>query len=95
MKKFIHKLRNRKEEERRHILHITVFVLALFMVLLWTFSLGRSITSKETKIKVNQDLKPFSVLKDDLVGGINSIKGTNTPNTNTNTNTNTSNTNTE
>ena len=84
MKKIIHKLRNRSEEERRHILHITVFILALFMILLWTFSLGRSITSKETKTKINQDLKPFSVLKDDLVGGINSIKGTNSSsNTNT------------
>ena len=76
MKKFIHKLRNRKEEERRHILHITVFILALFMVLLWTFSLGRSITSKETKTKINQDLKPFSVLKDDLIGGIKNVGGT-------------------
>jgi len=76
MKKIIHKLRNRSEEERRHILHITTFVLALFMIILWTFSLGRSITSKETKVKVKQDLKPFSVLKDNLVGGYKSIEGT-------------------
>ena len=87
MKKIIHKLRNRPEEERRHILHITVFILALFMILLWTFSLGRTITSKETKVKMQQDLKPFSILKDDLVGGYNSIKGTNSGNTNTTNNT--------
>ena len=83
MKKIIHKLRNRSEEERRHILHITIFILGIFLILLWTFSLGRTIVSKDTKIKVQQDLKPFSVLKDNLVGGYNSIKGTDTPSTNT------------
>jgi hypothetical protein len=83
MKKIIHKLRNRPEEERRHILHIIVFVLALFMILLWTFSLGKSIANKDTKIKIQQDLKPFSVLKDNLVGGYESIKGTGSSNTNT------------
>ena len=77
MKKIIHNLRNRPEEQRRHILHIAIFILGLFMILLWTFSLGKSIGSPETKVKINQDLKPFSVLKDNLVGGINSIGGTN------------------
>jgi hypothetical protein len=76
MKKVIHRLRQRSEKERRHILHITVFILALFLILLWTFSLGRSIGNKETKIKIKQDLKPFSVLKDNLVGGIKSVGGT-------------------
>ena len=75
MRKIIHKLRNRSEEERRHILHIAIFILTLFMILLWTFSLGRSITDTDTKIKVNQDLKPFSVLKDNLVGGYQSMEG--------------------
>jgi hypothetical protein len=76
MKKIIHKLRNRSEAERRHILHITTFALGLFLIVLWTFSLGRSITSKETKVKVQNDLKPFTVLKDSLVGGYKSIGGT-------------------
>ena len=75
MRKIIHKLRNRPEEERRHILHIVTFVLALLIILLWTFSLGKSVASKETKVKIQQDLKPFSVLKDNLVGGYNSIGG--------------------
>lgn len=73
MRKIIHKLRNRPEEERRHILHIVTFVLGLFMILLWTFSLGKDISSKETKVKIKQDLQPFSVLKDNLVGGYKSI----------------------
>ncbi len=95
MKKIIHKLRNRSEEERRHILHIATFILGIFMVILWTFSLGRSVTSTETKKKVQQDLKPFSVLKDDIVGGYQNIKGTTGSFTNTNSDTNTDNTNTE
>ncbi|MEI7765248.1 MAG: hypothetical protein WCI93_01535 [bacterium] len=81
MKKIIHKLKNRSEEERRHILHITTFILALFLVALWTLSLGKSISNPDTKVKIKQDLKPFSVLKDNLVGGFNSIKGTNTTDT--------------
>ena len=84
MKKIIHKLRNRPEEERRHILHITTFVLALFVILLWTFTLGKSVTSKETKVKIKQDLKPFSALKDNMVGGYKSIIESNSSgNTNT------------
>jgi hypothetical protein len=69
MRKIIHRIKQKSEEERRHILHITVFILALFLIALWIFSLGRTITNKDTTIKVNQDLKPFSVLKDNLVGG--------------------------
>lgn len=83
MKKIIHKLRNRSEEERKHILHITVFILGLFMILLWTFSLGKSIANKDTKVKIKQDLKPFSALKENLVGGFNSIKGTDSSSTST------------
>ena len=74
MKKIIHKLKNRSEEERRHILHITTFVIAIILVFLWTLSLGRTISSPDTKVKIKQDLKPFSVLKDNLVGGYESMK---------------------
>ncbi len=74
MKKIIHKLKNRSEEERRHILHITTFVLAIILVFLWTLSLGRTISSPDTKVKIKQDLKPFSALKDNLVGGYESMK---------------------
>jgi hypothetical protein len=75
MKKIIHHLRKQSEEDRRHILHITIIVVGIIMILLWSLSLGKSIASPKTKEKVKQDLKPFSVLKDSIVGGINSIKG--------------------
>jgi len=73
MRKFIHKLRQKPEEERRHILHIITFIAAIIMIILWTYSLGKSLTSPETKVKIKQDLKPFSVLKDNIVGGYKNI----------------------
>ncbi len=45
------------------------------MVLLWTFSLGRTITNPDTKTKIKQDLKPFSALQKDVVGSFNGING--------------------
>lgn len=73
MRKIIHKLRQKPEEERRHILHILIIIAAIIMIILWSYSLGKSFSSPETKIKVKEDLKPFSVLKDSLVGGYNSV----------------------
>ncbi|MBU0611825.1 hypothetical protein KKA39_03275 [Patescibacteria group bacterium] len=73
MRKLIHKLRQKPEEERRHLLHIFTAVAAIIMIILWIYSLGRSLASPETKEKVRQDLKPFSVLKDNIVGGYKSI----------------------
>ncbi|MFA6523909.1 MAG: hypothetical protein WC264_01375 [Candidatus Paceibacterota bacterium] len=73
MRKFIHKLRQKPEEERRHILHTVTIIAAVVMIILWTYSLGRSISSPETKVKIKQDLKPFSVLKDNIVGGYKNI----------------------
>ena len=67
IRNFIHRLRNRSEEERRHLLHIFTFVFAIIIVVLWIFSLSKSLTTEETKIKVKNDLEPFSILKDNLV----------------------------
>ena len=73
MRKIIHRLRKKPEEERRHILHISVFIIGIIMVLLWTYSLGRSIANPDTKVKIKQDLQPFSVLKDNLSEGYKSV----------------------
>jgi len=73
----IHRLRKQPEEDRRHLLHICIVVIGIIMVLLWTYSLGRSVTNPDTKIKMKQDLQPFSVLKDNLVGGYKSVEGQN------------------
>ena len=41
------------------------------MIILWAFSLGKNITNPDTQTKIKQDLKPFSVLKDNIIDGYN------------------------
>ncbi len=71
MKKFIHHLRKQSEEERRHVLHIAVFIAAVLMVILWVFSLSKDLSNPDTQLKIKQDLEPFSELKDNIVEGYN------------------------
>jgi hypothetical protein len=73
MKRLIHNIRKQPEEIRRHVLHILIFIFAIVLFLLWVYSLGTNLTSEENQAKINQDLKPFSALKDNIVGGFNSI----------------------
>lgn len=67
MKKIINHLRNQPEEARRHILHVITFGFGIILIILWVYSLGTTITSKETKTQIKQDLKPFTMLKDSIV----------------------------
>jgi len=73
MRKTIHRLRQKPEEERRHILHICIVIAAIIMIALWIFSLGKSLSAPEVKEKAKQDLQPFSVLKDNLSEGYKSV----------------------
>ena len=73
MRKVIHRLRQKPEEERRHILHISIVVIGFIMVVLWVFSLGRSLSTPEVKQKAKQDLQPFTVLKNNLTEGYKSV----------------------
>ncbi len=67
MKKIIHHLRKQPEEVRKHVLHIIIFVIAAVLLVLWGYSLSKSISSPETKSAIKQDLQPFSLLKDSLL----------------------------
>ena len=71
MKKIIHNIRRQPEEVRRHVLHLLIFLAALVMIILWVFSLEKSLTNSDTQVKMKQDLQPFNTLKDNLVGGDN------------------------
>ena len=73
MRKIIHKLRQKPEEERRHYLHLFIIIIGIVMIILWTYSLGRSLTNNDVKIKIKKDLQPFSVLKDNLTEGYKSV----------------------
>jgi len=73
MKEIIHNIRKQPEKVRMHILHISTMVFAVILILLWVYSLGTNLTNSNTQAGINQDLKPFSALKDNIVGGYNSL----------------------
>ncbi len=73
MKKIIYNLRQRSEETRRHILHIVTLIMAVFLFIIWIYTLGTGINDKETKTQIKNDLKPFSALKDNFINGYKSI----------------------
>ena len=66
MKKIIHHIRQQPEHIRRSILHIVIGVFAVILFFLWIYSLGTTMSSPEAKIKVDQSIKPFSILKDNI-----------------------------
>ncbi|KKP64823.1 MAG: hypothetical protein UR62_C0005G0012 [Candidatus Nomurabacteria bacterium GW2011_GWF2_35_12] len=78
MRKIIHNLRRQPEEVRRHILHLFILIVTIIMVTLWIFSLGKNLANPDIQVKIKQDLKPFSILKDNIVDG---YKSTIDPNT--------------
>jgi hypothetical protein len=73
MKKIIHKLRERPEKEKRHLLHISTFFFAVILVFFWSFSLGKGLTGPKVKEDIKQDLEPFKVLKDNILSGAENI----------------------
>lgn len=76
-------MRHQSEEVRRHILHVSIVVCGAILLLLWIYSLGTNLTNSDTQAKINNDLKPFSALKANLIDGYKSISE---PNINTQTN---------
>ena len=73
MRKIIHNLRSQPEEVRRHILHVVTGVAGVILILCWIYSLGTNLTDSDTQAKMENDLKPFSALKGNIIGGYNSI----------------------
>jgi hypothetical protein len=75
MKRVIHHIRKQPEHIKRHILHIATIICAVILFLFWIYSLGTTLTNTETQVKINQDLKPLSILKDNITGQYNNISG--------------------
>lgn len=73
MKKIIHNIRRQPEEVRRHILHVLTAIFAVILLFTWFYSLGTNLTNPDTQAKIKNDIKPFSVLKANLIGGYKSI----------------------
>ena len=77
MQRIIHHIRRQPEHVRTHILHVLVLVCGIILALLWIYSLGTTLTSADTQNKVSQDLKPFALLKDNVVDGYKNITNSN------------------
>lgn len=77
IKKIVHHLRSQPEEERRHILHIFTFIGAIFMIVLWTFTLGQTLAIEDTKTKIKEDVKPLSNFTNNLSDSLNEIEDKN------------------
>ena len=45
----------------------------IVLISLWVYSLGANLSSPDTEAKITNDLKPFSALKANLIGGYKSI----------------------
>lgn len=69
IKKVVHHLRKQPEKDRRHVLHVVTFICAFLLFLIWSFTLGRSINTEETKAKVKDEVKTFSLFKDSVLKG--------------------------
>ncbi|MCE9585032.1 hypothetical protein K8Q94_00165 [Candidatus Nomurabacteria bacterium] len=66
IKKAVYHLRKQPLEHKRHILNIFIFIAIVIMVLLYILSLSFRFNSMETKIKIKNDMKPFSTLKENI-----------------------------
>ena len=75
MRKVIHHLRKQPEDVRRAILHVVVIIAAIILIIFWVYSLGTNLVSEDTQLKLGQDIKSFSALKDNIVNGYNNTKG--------------------
>ncbi|MCE9549383.1 hypothetical protein K8Q98_03250 [Candidatus Nomurabacteria bacterium] len=77
MKKIIHHVRKQPEEVKRHILHLVTFFFGVVLVMFWFYSMGTTFTNSEVEQKAERELQPFSVLKNNIVNGYESIYGDN------------------
>jgi len=69
----VKKIRQQPEHIRRSILHIVVLIFAVILFFLWVYSLGTGMGSEDAKAKAIQQVKPFSVLKENITEQYNNI----------------------
>ena len=66
-------MRRQPDRIKRSILHVLIIILAVILVLLWIYMLGSGLADENAGKKISRDLEPFTTLKDNMVGGYNSI----------------------
>lgn len=64
MKKIIHNLRQKKHEERRHVVHIALFVCLVLLIALFVWTLNANFRNNKDNLK--DDFREFDSLKENL-----------------------------
>ena len=82
MKKTIHTLRQKPEHIKRQIVYVVAGVCAILLFILWTANVRTHLISPDTRTVLQKDSQPFTILKDTLVNGYNSVSNDPTNNTN-------------
>ncbi|MFA5750857.1 MAG: hypothetical protein WCX79_03435 [Candidatus Paceibacterota bacterium] len=67
MKKIIHNLRKQPEDTRKHILNVVMLVVIAVLIVFWVISLKNDFSSTETKERIKNDIKPFTILKESIL----------------------------
>jgi uncharacterized membrane protein YvbJ len=73
MHKIVHHLRKLSTKQKRDVLHVSTFIFAVILLMIWVYTLGQSFSNPNTQIKMKESLKPFNSLKENIVGGYNSL----------------------
>lgn len=73
MEKFVNNLRSKPEHVRRNILYGFTFGVTGIILLFWFYTLAARLTTPETKEAFQNDLKPLTILKDNLSSAFDDI----------------------
>lgn len=73
MKKYIKKVREKSENERKRLLFVWMAISMSLVVLVWFYSLGHRFNERVSE-KAREDIKPFKMLGNSLSGTIKDVE---------------------
>jgi flagellar basal body-associated protein FliL len=76
MKKIIHNLRSQPESIKIQILHFIMIFFAVVLFFTWTMLFSKNVSETNASANLKEELKPFSILKENLSDGYESISNT-------------------
>ena len=73
MRRIIHHLRQLSHKQKRQVLNLSTLIFAVILIMIWIYSLGQNFSNTDTQVKMKESLEPFNSLKENIVGGYNSL----------------------
>ena len=73
MKKFVENLRKKPEHVRKNILYVTTCSVTAIILIFWIYGFSNHLSKPSTKEAFKNDLKPLTVIKDNLTGAYQNI----------------------